>query len=150
MNLLNLVRNVTPMINDIFFSTRKETKNIKGDIYNICSFDLQSVQNKQDHLLRRLDDLDRENDDLRGEVAELEEAKERLESDLEDVKDERRRLKDKQRESEVGDSYVDNDVVHGCNDILTYQCELVIYFSCTLNKVLPCAFPLIFHCCSKY
>jgi len=43
---------------------------------------LQSVQNKQESLLERLDELDRDNDSLRSHVAELEDARDQLQQQM--------------------------------------------------------------------
>ena len=62
---------------------------------------MQSIQGKQESLLRRLDEIDTENDELRTEINELEESKEKLQEQLETAKDEKRKMVEKQRESQV-------------------------------------------------
>ena len=52
--------------------------NIYDDDSCSCVVLSQSVQNKQESLLQRLDELDRDNESLRSQVAELEDSRDQL------------------------------------------------------------------------
>ena len=52
----------------------------------------QSVQNKQESLLQRLDELDRDNDSLRGQLAELEDTRDQLQQQVTQLTDDRNHL----------------------------------------------------------
>lgn len=68
-------------------------------LWNALCF--QSVQNKQESILQRLNDLDQENENFRCEIAELEEAKEQLEVSLTTAHREKEKLQNEVRKNEV-------------------------------------------------
>ena len=62
---------------------------------------LQTVQGKQDSLLRRLDELDQECEELRDSVADLEDEKEKLQDAIAVAEDEKRDAQRKCKEEKV-------------------------------------------------
>jgi len=62
---------------------------------------VQSVQSKQDGLLRRLDELDHENDGLRSQVEELEDSRDQMQEQIQKLSDEKQQLVKQISDNEV-------------------------------------------------